>query len=425
MIGLKLAVYGDIHIGRRMPFIIGLEREKAFCETFSEANDKIIGENVDYVFIVGDLFERKTLRPHLIPFVHEELYRIAREHRRRYGKEIKIFLIRGNHDGRPLSDTLNYLKHPLANYLVVIGDEAGSQPFFCNREICVFGLGYYDQIGRAYRERLLPLLRKHGGHEKLKVVLLHAFVEGYHEVPPNSPCLDLHDLEKADVNLVFAGHYHERLHPKKIGEKKWLLMPGSLEVYDVGESLEKGLYIVEIENSDPLFKWVPVEPRHYIKKTEIKGLPAKPPDWFASQTLRVVKDFIEELERRGKKGYLRIVLKGKLSEGLPMDINLNRVMELKSQCKKLLHVEVDSLNLELPPLEVKLESGRINVREFFKGFETIVDEIESMHTKIEDALDEFASPQTGLLRKSLRHEFVEEWLKILRNKKFLEGKKLD
>ena len=50
---------------------------------------------------------------------------------------------------------------------------------------------------------------------------------------------------EADDDLVFTGHYHQRCRKKRLPSGGWILTPGSLEMYDLDERPEKGLYIID------------------------------------------------------------------------------------------------------------------------------------------------------------------------------------
>ena len=146
---MKFAVIADTHIGRGIPLAIAEYRREAFSNAFSGAVDKIIEVGVDYVFHCGDLFERRTLRPHLVQYTHDELYRLVRETKRIHGITPKILIVRGNHDGRQGSDTLNYIKHPLADYLHIFDEENIT---YSDERIHVVGLNYYDETEKAYHD---------------------------------------------------------------------------------------------------------------------------------------------------------------------------------------------------------------------------------------------------------------------------------
>ncbi|MDH5792601.1 MAG: metallophosphoesterase family protein, partial [Candidatus Bathyarchaeota archaeon] len=301
---MRFAVLADAHIGRSIPLAIAEHRRRAFNEAFRKAVDAMVEAGCDYVFICGDLFERRTLRPRLVQFAHDQLYRLAKETEERHDKEIKILAIRGNHDGRPQSDTLDYIKHPLADYLHVFEEDA--EPY-TDENLTVVGLNYYDRADAAFDRLARPALEKAKG---LKVLMLHAFVQGYNRVPPYESYLTLDQLASADPAFVFAGHYHRRCPPRRLPNGGWILTPGSLEMYDFAENPEKGLYIVDVGEGDPDFNWAPLELMHVMRQAVVETEDRESPDWYRRRTLEAVESFRAELKKAGKPGYLRVRVEG-------------------------------------------------------------------------------------------------------------------
>lgn len=414
---MRFAVLADAHIGRTIPLSVAQYRVEAFSRAFSKAVDAIIESGADYVFFCGDLFERRTLRPHLVGFVHDELYRLARELQNQHGKEVKIFIIRGNHDGRSTSNTLDYIKHPLARYLVVFDEERRS---YADDQLTVIGVGYYDQADRIFEEIVKPIFDKvaNGG---MKILMLHSFIMGHHDVPPNTPALTVDELSEVPASFIFSGHYHKRCKPVKIRSGAWLLTPGSLELYDFGEEPPKGFWLVDVDaGSEPQFRWVEIEPMHKMRKMEIEGKGKAPPSWYQEKVLEAVRAFLKELRETRKSGYLRVVVRGELSEGFPSDIDLSGVEAARKGESGLLYVDVDTMELEVPRLGFALERERIDIAEFFKDFGGFAAEIGEMHAKVREVLEESASVQTGLLPQSQRIPLIEEWLRRFRERSFGE-----
>ena len=405
---MKFAVLADAHIGRSIPLAIAEHRRRAFTEAFRKAVDAIIDAGVEYIFICGDLFERRTLRPSLVQFVHDELYRLATGITEQHGHEPKILIIRGNHDGRPLSDTLDYIRHPLAKYLHIFDEE---NMVYSDDRVYVVGLGYYENIGKAYEKLVKPAFEK-AEDEDLRILMLHTFIQGYQDIPPYSPALTIDELVEVDPRYVFAGHHHERHKPKPLPNGGWLLTPGSLEMYDFGEKPDKGFYIVEdAESERPNFKWMPIEPMHVMRRIPVTSDRRRPPSWYAEQILEAVKGFIEELRRVNKPGYLRVPVRGGLSEGLPSDIDLRGVESLVEEEPLLLWVDVDTMGLEMPPFMPPPGGEEVAVEEFFSDFGPFAEEIAEMHERVRETLEEEASVETGLLTPSKRRPLIEEWLR--------------
>ncbi|MFB0543873.1 MAG: exonuclease SbcCD subunit D, partial [Candidatus Bathyarchaeia archaeon] len=259
------------------------------------------------------------------------------------------------------------------------------------------------------------------GEGGMKILMLHAFIRGYNDVPPNTPALTIDELSEVHADFIFAGHHHRRCKPKKIRSGAWLLTPGSLELYDFGEEPPKGFWLVDVgDGSEPVFSWVEVEPMHRMKSVEIKEERRRPPPWYQERVLGAVRDFRKELKRLGKEGYLRVVVSGGLSEGFPSDIDLSGVEGMRREDPRLLYVDVDTMELELPRLSLPYERERIDVAEFFEDFGDFASEISEMHAKVREDLEENASVQTGLLPPSQRRPLIDEWLKRFRERRFGE-----
>ena len=411
---MRFAVIADAHIGRSIPLAVAEHRRNAFCKAFTNSVDAIVETGVDYVFFCGDLFERRTLRPYLVQFAHDELYRLAKETEERHEKHVKILVIRGNHDGRPQSDTLDYIKHPLAEYLNIFEDD---EAVYRDSDLYVVGLNYYDRVDLAFERIAKPAFRKGGG---LRIFMLHGFISGYNQVPPYESYLTMDKLASVDPDFVFAGHSHRRCPPKRLPNGGWLLTPGSLEMYDFAERPEKGFYLVETGEESPKFNWVQIEPIHVMKQVNVETEDRENPEWYRKRILEEVDSFREELGKAGKPGYLRVRVSGRLKEGFPSDIDLSVVDDLIESDPLLLWVDVDTLRLELPLISRLPEREQVDVAEFFSGFGEFAEEIRDMHRRVRDTLEEEASVQTGLLTPSQRAPLLEEWVKRFEGHRFRE-----
>jgi DNA repair exonuclease SbcCD nuclease subunit len=412
---MRFAVLADTHIGRSIPLMIADYRREAFEKAFSKSVDAIVEARVDYVFICGDLFERRSLRPNMVQFVHNELYRLAKQTEDLHGKSVKILIIRGNHDGRIQSDALDYLKHPLAEYLHVFGDD---NIVFRDDGLYVVGLNYYDLIDAAFDKLVRPAFE---GAKGLKILMAHGFVSNYNVVPPGDASLSLEQLDSVKPDFVFTGHYHRRCQPKKLPSGGWLVTPGSTEAYDFAEDPGKGFYIIDTDCSK--FTWVPIEPIHIMKQVVVDaGDRRMPPKWYEEKALDAATAFVTELRAAGKEGYIRVKIRGGLSEGWPSDISLDRLNEVKTSEPYLLWADVDTLDIDLPPSIAHPQAENTDVIEYFKDFGGFAEVIREMHGKVRDSLEEEASTRTGLLTAMQREQLVSEWVRRFEERSFREKK---
>ena len=406
---MRFAVLADLHIGRSIPLAIAEHRRMAFERALTKAVDAIISVGVDYVFICGDLFERRTLRPHMVEFTQRELFRLVKETEIKHRRSIRILVIRGNHDGRSQSDALDYIKHPLAGYLHVFGDDNIT---YDDDRLHVVGLNYYDQIDVAYERLAKPALR---GGKGTKVLMIHGFVANYNDVPPGNSSLSLDQLATSGADYVFTGHYHRRCEPRKLNGCGWVLTPGSTEIYDFAEEPEKGFFIIDTEG--PEFTWVPIEPLHVMRQMKIGNRRGAEPKWYEAKAIETLQAFVDELHAQHKQGYIRIKLEGTLSEGWPSDVSEDRIREA-AQDPLLLWVDVDTLELNLPPSVARPMAENTDVAEYFRDFGGFAEEIREVHGRIREALEEEASTKTGLLTATQREQFIVDWVRRFEAKTF-------
>ena len=376
--------------------------------------DAIIEAGVDYVFLCGDLFERRTLRPHLVQFAHDELYRLAKETKELHNKRVKILVIRGNHDGRPQSNTLDYINHPLADYLHVFQDD---NVVYKDNSLFVVGLNYYDLIQKAFDELVIPAM---DGVKGVKILMIHGIVHGYNPLPHYTNYITLEQLASANPSFVFAGHFHRRCRPRRLLNGGWILTPGSLEMYNFAEQGEKGFYIVDIGEGDPVFTWIPIQPTHIMKQSQVTTERRQSPSWYRDKIFEQVNSFQMELKKTGEKGYLRIRVEGGLRDGYPGDIDLAPITGLIETDPSLIWVDVDTLALDLPLTTRAPERELVDIREYFSSFGEFADDIGEMHAQVREVLEEDASLQTGLLTPSKRVPMVKDWLKRFEKRTFWE-----
>jgi DNA repair exonuclease SbcCD nuclease subunit len=410
---MRFAVLADLHIGRSIPLSIAEYRREAFERALTKAVDAIAAAGVDYVFICGDLFERRTLRPHMVEFTQRELWRLAKETEQRHGHGLRILVIRGNHDGRSQSDALDYIRHPLAGYLHVFGDDG---IVYDDDRVHVVGLNYYDQIDAAYERLAKPAMRQGKG---VRVLMLHGFVAGYNDVPPGDSSVSLDQLATSGADYVFTGHYHKRCEPRRLNGGGWVATPGSTEIYDFAEEPEKGFYIVDTEG--PKWTWVPIEPLHVMRQAKVSSQRGMAPKWYEEKAVETLRSFVDELHNRHKQGYIRIKLEGTLSEGWPTDVSEDRIREAGAD-PLLLWVDVDTLELNLPPSVARPMAENTDVSEYFRDFGGFAEEIREVHGRVREALEEEASTKTGLLTATQREQFIVDWVRRFEAKRFREEK---
>lgn len=420
---MKVGLIADTHVGRNVPRIVGDLRREAYRHAFAEAIDAFINEAVDYVIHAGDLFEKRSMVPSDSTFVKNELQRLVDSIREREGKTVKVVLVRGNHDGTPENNALEYVEHPLASYLKVVGDETlrGEVELFDDGRLSVAAVGYHPYIASKFKE-VKPKLEE--GVSKARgerFLALHAFIKGYHELPPGVPshgALSLKDLEDLDVEAIVCGHYHVKKEPKRL-RGALLVTPGATEAMDLADEGEHGVFILEGGRA----RFVPVTPLHEILNVKVSSEgAAKPLSWFKEKAKAELRARSSKLKASGRMGIARLVVEGKSGEDpSKLDAELSALASKEREVNRnLLYVQVEDKVewVKRPFIEPPGGPGDF-ILEALKPLGGLVEEAAAVVKDVELALEERASQKTGLLTPSDRQAFVGRWMEVLKRR--LEG----
>lgn len=180
----KVGVFSDTHVGRNIPRIVGDARRRAFRHAFRQAIDAFIEAGVDYVLHGGDVLEKRSMTPEDAVFVKEELYRLVKESEKR-GKHVQILAVRGNHDGSPTSNALDFVTHPLADYFKILGEKTfkGEVEAYWDGRLRISAMGYHP-YARGKLEEVSETLSQSLKGDGFKIFFLHNYVDVVHDIPP-------------------------------------------------------------------------------------------------------------------------------------------------------------------------------------------------------------------------------------------------
>lgn len=406
---VKIGVFSDTHVGCSIPNAISERRRAAFRHAFTRAIDALIRSRVDLVIHAGDLFERRSMKPEDTVFVKEELQRLVEE----LGG-IPILAVRGNHDGTRENSALDYVRHPLAKYLKVLGDPSPCSSVYAEGGIVAAAVGYTPHPAAAIRRAAADLRGIFAGAE-CSILIVHSFVS-CQRIPPGVPehqVVGVDLLGESGARIVIAGHNHEYHGLVRIGET-CVLTPGSTESINLSESGPHGVCVLDVGGGVKC-DFIEIEPLYVAKTVYVGGEGrVRQVEWYREQAASAVKSFIEDLG--GREGILKIVLRG-VVDGDRLEAESASEAEARKAAegaRNLIYVEVESQLEEVSAAPQPSAATRDQfLSEVFGSILGFSEEALSLVSEVEAALEERASAKTGLLTESDRREFVRRWLKIL------------
>ncbi|MEB3230238.1 MAG: metallophosphoesterase [Leptolyngbyaceae bacterium] len=242
----------DIHLG--FDRYNSQTRSKDFFYAFHDVLQRYAVEaQVDFVVIVGDLFEHRTIQPSTLNQAQICLQLLQQAN-------IPVIAIEGNHDNRPYGTKTSWLRY-LAEWNLLIflepGDRGEGEPFLqpwkferkrgsyidLDCGVRVIGSYWYGAMAPQAIEQMAEAIQGLPPGPSQTMVLFHHGLEGhvsryagalrYEEILP---------LRTAGVDYLALGHIH-----KSYSVENWVFNPGSIEVNSMEESrYERGAYLVEM-----------------------------------------------------------------------------------------------------------------------------------------------------------------------------------
>lgn len=240
----------DIHLGYQQ--YGSKERFNDFSQAFLYIVEQAIKQQVDFLLVAGDLFEKRTVDP-LAMRVAVEGLRMLHE------ANIPVVAVEGNHEKAHYRDQYSWVDFlDGLGYLHLLNprfeDGRAILEAHCAEGgayvdlpggIRVYGLKYYGaSTGKVFDLFAQAFAEMDHSNVQFTILLAHAGLEG--QLPRYSGTLTYDDLAPlyGQIDYVALGHIH-----KSYMVDDWIYNPGSLETWSIEEVdwPERGYYLVEAQ----------------------------------------------------------------------------------------------------------------------------------------------------------------------------------
>jgi exonuclease SbcD len=252
---IKFLHISDIHLGCRRYNLE--ERTKDFFRSWYDVIEHHALQNeVDFVLIAGDFFDRRQIDPQTMNHALAGLQLLK-------DAGIPVVAIEGNHDRRDAVSDYSWMRSfSQAGFLILLeparvaetseeslpwemlawDEETHAGSYVDIKGARIFGTHWYGTSANAAMPMLAESLRRARGEGLFQILMLHTDVEGQLNRP--IPALSVERLKELRtlVDYVALGHTHKRFEVEN-----WAFNPGSLEACSIDEYREeRGLYLVEV-----------------------------------------------------------------------------------------------------------------------------------------------------------------------------------
>jgi DNA repair protein SbcD/Mre11 len=240
----------DVHLGYQQ--YGSKERFNDFSAVFLHIVEQAIAQQVAFLLVAGDLFEKRTVDP-LAMRVAVEGLRMLQE------AGIPVLAVEGNHEKAHYRDQyswvdfldglgyLHLLNPRFEEERVILepyGEEGGAY-LDLPGGVRVYGIKYYGaSTGKVFGLFTQALAEIDHSDVQFTILMAHAGLEG--QLPRYSGTLTHNDLAplREQIDYLALGHIH-----KPYTAEGWIYNPGSPETWSIEETAwpERGYFLVEVQ----------------------------------------------------------------------------------------------------------------------------------------------------------------------------------
>ena len=327
----------DTHLGLQQ---YGLEeREQDIYDSFNQAIDISIKDNVDFVIFAGDIFHTPNPSGTAILQMANALKRLKEN-------SIDSFFILGEHDmSRMRATPVPYVYNNL-QFSKYVGN---GKPVY-HKDVMIAGFdkirkNELEQFEEKFRE-LDTLAKQHNGH---KILVLH---QGIIEINQFAGELNSSDLPK-NFTYYAMGHLHDKSVKQFDQLGGPLVYPGSTEMTSSEgiKETEKGFFEVDISSQEAKPNWIKLDTRpQFSTKIEAEDLDTS------------ISEVLEKISSLNKKPVIEIKIIGKDIERDVVQTKISQVIPKTLHCSwKMLQSEDSSLVLLNRPARINEELFKLAV----------------------------------------------------------------
>ena len=325
---MKFVHIADLHLDSPFTTIsdradLGMQRRLEQREALKKVVEFIKENEIEYLFISGDLYEQEYIRESTIKYVNDLFKKIPKT---------KIYITPGNHD--PYIKNSYYALFNWNNNVKIFTQNVEKIE---NEEVDIYGFGFNNF---EMRENQLENI-KIENNNKINILITHGDIIDSIYNPMN-----INLLKNKGFDYVALGHVHKR------DDSTNIVYPGSLISLGFDELGEHGMIVGEIINKKLFKKFIPIDNREFIEK-EINIS-----DIYSEEELIEKINNIEE-----NNNLYKINLIG--YRNFPININIkllkNNIIKIKNNTK--IKIEIKENNYTLKGIFIKKLNEKKNNRE--------------------------------------------------------------
>ena len=322
---MKFVHIADVHLDTPFKTIsdradIGIERRLEQREALKKVISYIKENNVEYLFISGDLYDQEYIRESSISFLNDLFKQIP---------NTNIYIAPGNHD--PYLKNSFYATYAWNNNVKIFTNVVEKVE---KDDVNIYGYGFNSFEMNDNQLENINIEDK----DKINILITHGDLNESKYNP-----IKLNELKEKGFYYVALGHIHKR------DDKNNIVYPGSLISLGFDELGEHGMIVGEIINKELDKKFIKIDEREFVEYE------------FDVSNILSEEEWIEKINSiEGENKLFKIILVG--YRNFPININIKLInkdiIKIKNNTK--IKVEYKENNATLKGLFIKKLNERKN-----------------------------------------------------------------
>ncbi len=260
---------------------LGEKRRLEQREVFKKVVTYIKENNIEYLFIAGDLYENEYIRETTIRYINSLFEEIP---------NTKIYITPGNHDPYLLNSM--YKNFKWNNNVKIFNSNV---EIVENEDVNIYGAGFNDFYLKDSKIQEIQIQDKN----KINILITHGTIEGGNITNLEYNPLNKNKLKQLGFDYIALGHIHKLDYNSE--ENQRIVYPGSTISLGFDELGEHGVILGEITKENIKLEFLPMDTKEF-KEVEI--------DVTEIYSIEELIEKINELEIRNNLFY-KIILIGK------------------------------------------------------------------------------------------------------------------
>ena len=299
---------------------LGEKRRLEQREAFKKIITYIKENQIEYLFISGDLYEHEYIRETTIQYINSLFEEIP---------NTKIYITPGNHDPYILNSM--YKKIEWNKNVKIFGNNI---EVIENEDVDIYGLGFDDFYCKNSEVENIQIKNK----DKINILVMHGSLDGNNDINREYNPISKNMLKKLGFDYVALGHIHKPDYNSEINQR--IVYPGSTISLGFDELGKHGVILGKITKENIELNFLPIDEKEF-KEEELDVT-----------NIISVEELIEKINEINIKNNLfyKIILVGKRN----FEINVyelykfilkENIIKIKDETK--INIDIDKLSQEI------------------------------------------------------------------------------